>query len=285
MGKIFFQLLGLLTILILVLSACNLPGSSLTPRVEARTEQPATEAVKFIESTATQTKPVEVTPTNTPAATATETLRPKPSATFTAEPPVAEVVRESNCRMGPGSLYKLIAKYPVGQKLEIVAKDLGGGYWFVRNPEKAEEQCYLLGQNIKISGETTALPKFTPPPSPTAAPYFKLTFKKFDTCEGSNFALFVVENVGSVPFRSAYIKVINQGSGKSVEQGLNAFDLRVKCVLAKNIAPLDPGETGYVASPKFKWSGTGGKLRAIIMACTEQNLKGTCVTQTLDIKE
>jgi hypothetical protein len=56
-------------------------------------------------------------------------------------------------------------------------------------------------------------------------------------------------------------------------------------VLAKNIAPLDPGETGYVASPPFKWSGHGGRLRAVIMACTEQNLKGTCVTQSLDIKE
>lgn len=283
MHKTFFQVLGLLTTVALVVSACNLPISSATPEVTAQTEQTATETVMVIEATATQA----VTPTDTeaPAPTATETLTPKPSATATPEPPMAKVVRETNCRVGPGGLYTLVATYQVGQMLEVVAKDLGGGYWFVKNPEKPEEQCYLLAQNITISGETTALPKYTPPSSPTAAPYFNLTFKKFDTCQGVDFALFIVENVGSVPFRSAYIKVINQKSGKSVEQALNAFDLRVKCVLAKNIAPLNPGATGYVASAPFKWSGHADKLRAIIMVCTEKNLKGTCITQTVDIKE
>jgi hypothetical protein len=283
MHKTFFQVLGLLTTVALVVSACNLPISSATPEVTAQTEQTATETVMVIEATATHA----ITPTDTeaPAPTATETLTPKPSATATPEPPLAKVVRETNCRVGPGGLYTLVATYQVGQMLEVVAKDLGGGYWFVKNPEKPEEQCYLLAQNITISGETTALPKYTPPSSPTAAPYFNLTFKKFDTCQGVDFALFIVENVGSVPFRSAYIKVINQKSGKSVEQALNAFDLRVKCVLAKNIAPLNPGATGYVASAPFKWSGHADKLRAIIMVCTEKNLKGTCITQTVDIKE
>lgn len=283
MHKTFFQVLGLLTTVALVVSACNLPISSATPEVTAQTEQTATETVMVIEATATHA----ITPTDTeaPAPTATETLTPKPSATATPEPPLAKVVRETNCRVGPGGLYTLVATYQVGQMLEVVAKDLGGGYWFVKNPEKPEEQCYLLAQNITISGETTALPRYTPPSSPTAAPYFNLTFKKFDTCQGVDFALFIVENVGSVPFRSAYIKVINQKSGKSVEQALNAFDLRVKCVLAKNIAPLNPGATGYVASAPFKWSGHADKLRAIIMVCTEKNLKGTCITQTVDIKE
>jgi hypothetical protein len=284
MHKPFSQLFGLLAAAALVLSACNMPSANATAEATARTEPSATEAVMVIEA-ATQTMPAEAISSDTPTVTATETSTPKPSATATPEPPEAKVVRETNCRTGPGGMYKLVAKYQVGQMLEVVAKDLGGGYWFVKNPEKPEEQCYLLAQNITISGETTALPKFTPPPSPTAAPYFEVSFKKFDACHGESFALFVVENVGSVPFRSAYIKVTNQKINKSVEQGLNAFDLRVGCVLAKNIAPLDPGGTGYVASPTFKWSGHGEKLRAVIMACTEKNLKGTCVTQTIDIKD
>jgi hypothetical protein len=280
MRRAFFQLPGLLTIVAIILSACNLPGVKVTSAVTA--EVSATEAVTVIELAATQT---QVIPTETPTVTPTETLTPEPSATATPEPPMAKVVRESNCRIGPGGLYELVAKYQVGQMLEVVARDLGSSYLFVRNPEKPEEQCYLLAQNITISGETTALPRYTPPPSPTAAPYFNLTFKKFDACNGVDFAVFTVENTGSTPFRSAYIKVINQKANLSVEQALNAFDLRVKCVLAKNIAPLDPGGTGYVASPPFKWSGHGTKLRAVIMLCTEKNLKGSCVTQTVDIKE
>lgn len=285
MRKTFFQLSGLLTTAALVLSACNLPIGNATSEIAPPTERPPTNTLTVIELAATEAKPTEVVPTDTPTLTATATLTPEPSATATPEPPMAEVVRESNCRAGPGALYKLVATYQVGQVIEIVAKDLGGGYWFVKNPEKPEEQCYLLAQNIRISGDTAALPKFTPPPSPTAAPYFEATFKKFDACNGVSFVTFVIENVGSVPFRSAYIKVIYPRIDKSVEQAVNAFDLRVKCVLAKNIAPLDPGGTGYLSSPPFKWSGHGEKLRAVIMACTEQNLKGTCITQTVDIKE
>jgi hypothetical protein len=269
----------------LILSACNMPGDSAASEGTPPLAPSATRAVAAVDLPATQTKPVEVIPTDTPTVTPTETLTPKPSETPTPQPPKAEVVRETNCRTGPGGLYKLVAKYQVGQVLDIIAKDLGGGYWYVQDPEKPEEQCYLMAQNIKVVGETTALPRYTPPPSPTAAPYFEVSFRKFDTCEGVDYAVFTVENVGSVPFRSVYIKVTNPKANKSVEQSLNAFDLKVKCVLAKNIAPLDPGEIGYVSSPPFKWAGHGAKLRAVIMACTEQNLKGTCVTQTVDIKE
>ena len=281
MRTTFFQLFCFVTTVVLILSACNLPSSNPTAENTPQTEQSTTNAVTTIESPATQTRQA----TKTPTVTATETPLSEPSATATPEAPMAEVVRETNCRVGPAGNYDLVSTYQAGQMLEIVAKDLGGGYWFVKNPEKPEEQCYLLAQNITITGDTLALPKFTPQPSPTAAPYFKVDFKKFDTCEGEDFALFVLENTGSVPFRSAYIKVTDQKVNKSVEQALNAFDLRVGCVLAKNIAPLDPGATGYVHTPPFTWAAHGHKLRAVIMICTEKNLKGTCVTQTVDVKE
>jgi hypothetical protein len=278
MRKTFFQLFCLLTIGVLVLSACNLPG-----RNAAADSTPAPEeSTATVELTATQT---EVVPTPTPTVTATETRISTSTATATPEPPIAEVGRESNCRIGPGGAYDLVATYQTGQMLEVVAKDLGGGYWFVKNPEKPEEQCYLLANNITITGDTAALPKFTPQPSPTAAPYFQLSFKRLETCEGNNFAVFVVENTGSVPFRSAYIKVTDLRADKSVEQALNAFDLRVGCVLAQNIAPLDQGKIGYVHSPPFTWRGNANKLRAVIMLCTEKNLVGTCVTQTLEVTE
>jgi hypothetical protein len=262
----------------LILSACNLPVTA-TAEIPVQTEPPAASATVI--STATQTKAVL---TETPSTTATETPLPEASATSTPEAPKAEVVRETNCRTGPAGNYDLVATYPLGQLLEVIAKDLGAGYWFVRNPEKPDEQCYLLAQNIRITGDTSALPKFTPLASPTSMPYFKVDFKKFDTCKAMDFAIFVVENTGSIPFRSAYIKVTDLKVNQSVEQAINAFDLHVGCTLAKNIAPLNPGETGYVESPPFDWNPRGHKLRATFMLCTEQNLKKTCVTQTIEVK-
>ena len=277
MRTTFIQLTCLLIIAVLILSACNLPVNEATTAVPAQTEM----STATLESTATST---EALPTETPTATATETLTPKPSLTATIEIPMAEVVRETNCRIGPAGNYELVAKYQVGQMLQVVAQDLGAGYWFVQNPDKPEEQCWLLAQNIRINGDTSALPKFTPQPSPTAAPYFNVKFKKFDTCKGEDFAVFTVENVGSVPFRSAYIKVTDLRVNKSVETALNAFDQFVGCVLAKNIAPLNQGATGYVNSPSFTWNARNNKLSAVIMLCTEQNLKGTCVQQSVSVK-
>ena len=282
MRKTFYLLFCVLAMGTLILSACNLPDTLATAEVSSPTEQTLATATATIELTPTQ---AQVANTQTPTLTATETPLPEPSATATPETPGAEVVRESNCRAGPAGNYELVAKYPVGQKLDVVAKDLGAGYWFVTNPEKPEEQCYLLAQNIKIEGDTSVLPKFTPPASPTSAPYFNVSFKKFDTCKGADFASFIVENTGSVPFRSAYIKVIDQKANKSVEQALNAFDQFAGCVLAKNIAPLNSGATGYVTSPSFQWTVNRDKLRAVIMLCTEKDLKGACVTQTINVKK
>jgi hypothetical protein len=282
MRTTFFKFLYLLTISALVLSACNMPGNSATAETTSTPQPSATKATATRELTAS---PTEVLLTETPSETATETPRPEPSATATPDIPMATVGRESNCRTGPAGNYDLVATYQPGQVLEVVANDLGAGYLFVRNPEKPEEQCYLLANSLTIDGDLAALPKFTPRASPTAAPYFAASFKKFDTCEGYDYALFVVENTGSVAFRSVYIKVTDQKAGKSVEQVLSAFDLRVKCVLAKNIAPLDPGMIGYVTSPPFKWNARANKLQAILMLCTEKALKGTCVSQAVEVKK
>ena len=282
MRRTFFQFFCLLTTAVLILSACNLPGNNVTGETSPPTEQSTATATATIKLTATPTK---IHPTDTPIATTTETQTPEPSATDTPKVVTAEVMRESNCRIGPAGNYTLVATYQVGQMLEIVANDLGAGYLFVKNPEKPEEQCYLLAQNIKLSGDISILPKFTPLPSPTVAPYFNASFKKWDKCKGEDFALFTVENVGSVPFRSAYIRVTDHKANRSVEQALNAFDLMTGCIVAINIAPLNNGATGYVHSPTFKWAARGNTLQAVIQLCTEKDLKGTCVLQFVEVDE
>ena len=272
-----FSLFCFLLVGILVLSSCNMPNNPFSP-TETPTPSP----------TFTKTSTPTATPTDTPTITPTPTDTPTPTMTFTPTPVVikAMVQRESNCRIGPAGNYDLVAKYQVGQEVEIVANDLGAGYIVVKNLEKPEEQCYMLKQNLKIDKDVdlSVLPKFTPLPSPTAIPYFEITFKRWDNCNGKQYVVFDVVNVGSSPFRSVYIKVIDDKADKSVESAYNAFDLRVGCVLAKNIAPLNPGGTGYLRSEEMNWNARDGELRAIVMACTEQGLKGVCVTRVVQIK-
>jgi hypothetical protein len=279
-----FQLFYFLGVMALVLSSCNLPVSNPVTETPSQLVQAMVASTETPDRAATQTSQAVLLPTDTAMVTATETPLPEPTFTATPEYPKAEVNRETNCRLGPGGLYDLVATYQAGQMLDVVGMGLAQGYWYIQNPDKAEEQCYLLAQNVTLSGDSSALPKFTPPPSPTSAPYFEASFKKFDNCKG-DFANFSVENTGSTPFRSAYIKVTDTKVSKSVEHALNAFDLFVGCTLAKNIAPLDPGETGYVHSPTFNWVVHRDKLQAVIMLCTEKDLKGMCVTRTLEVKK
>ena len=279
----FSHLFVFLAVLTLAALACNLPVSSPTP--EALTLQPMIEATETMDLAATQTSQAALLPSESATTAATETPLPEPSATATVEAPKAKVNRETNCRVGPGGLYDLVATYQTGQMLEILAIDLGSAYWFVSNPEKPNEQCYVMVQNVTVDGDTSALPKFTPQPSPTPPPYFEAKYKKLDTCNGNRFANFSVENTGSVTFRSAYIKLTDTKANKSAEQALNVFDLYVGCILAKNISPLDPGDTGYVPSPSLTWNIHEDKLKAVVMLCSEKDLKGICVTRTVEVKK
>lgn len=278
MRKTFIQLSCLLIIGGLVLSSCNLPEGTATAEVLSPTE-PSTATTEPTDT------PTEAPPTETPTIPPTETLTPEPSATFTPVPPMARVGRESNCRVGPGGMYNLVATYQDGQMLEIMARDLGGGYILIRNPEKPEELCYLLANNVTITGDIAVLPKYTPLPSPTAAPYFEVAYKKFDVCKGDDFVLFTVENTGNFAFRSAYVRVVDKKANQSVEHVLSAFDLMTGCIVAINVAPLEPGASGHLHSPPLKWNARGNTLQAVFQLCTEKALKGTCVIRTIEFSE
>lgn len=261
------------------LLACNMPSASTPePTPEQATPIPPSET-----SPPTDTPAPSDTPT--PSLTPTETATPEPSATPTVQIPVAEVFRETNCRTGPAGNYGLVAVIAAGTMVEIIAQDLGAGYyWYIRNPENPEEGCWLLAQNATVAGDTSALPQFTPLPSPTKAPGFTVAFKNFDICKGGYFVRFSITNTGDVNFRSAYVKVTDTKTQEVREQSLNAFDLTEGCIVAINVAPLTPGKSAHVQSPTFNKDPRNNRLNAVIMLCTEQNLRGTCVTQTLEIR-
>jgi hypothetical protein len=292
-----FRIFCALSAVILAASACALPMAapvSPTPEMPtapalaaSATAQPAT-----LEPTASPLPPTETAvPENTatPAPTDTATLPvgvfPTDTPSPTLEPVIAEVMKETNCRKGPAGNYDLVTTFQAGVKLVVVARDLGGGFVFVQNPDKPEEFCYVLSNNIKVTGDTEVLPQFTPLASPTAAPNFSAKFKKYGVCKGQQYAMFDIVNTGSVPFRSAYIKVTNLKNNESTEKVVDAFDLYTECIIAKNISPLDPGATGYLSGAPFLKDPRGQKVRAIIQVCSEKSLKGSCVNTVIEINQ
>jgi len=259
---------------LILLSGCNLPVASSTPTAPA-------EPVVM----PTFTSPaLPDTPTSEPSPTLTPTLTPEPSLTPTPEIPLAQTLKETPCYAGPAGNYERVTTFPAGTTLQVLANDLGGGFFFVSNPAQAGESCWALGANLSLSGQTAALPRFTAPPSPLPAPAFSAEYKKIYVCGEDAYVMFIIQNTGGANFRSAYIKATDVKSGASTEQAVNAFDLLDQCVVAKNIAPLKVGGMGYLYAPPFKKEIRGRLLKVVLMLCTEQNLKGACVTQTLEVK-
>lgn len=106
-----------------------------------------------------------------PAATVTETLESGPSpvvnptATATAAAS-AQLTRGTNCRTGPFRFYDLITTILDGERVEILAQNEEGNYWYVVNPDDPEEGCWLWARYTEVEGDTGVVPVFTPPPTP-----------------------------------------------------------------------------------------------------------------------
>ncbi len=270
-----FRVFTIAAVILATMMACSMP--TLLPASPTKTPTPPP-----TDTTAPSPIPTD---TPTPANTATETLTPEPSTTPTKVLPTAKVLSETNCRIGPGPMYDLVVTFKANAMVNVLAADLGGGYWFVQDATQPDKSCWILGTHLTISGDTSSLPQFTPPPTPTSAPNFNVTFKNFDKCKGDPFARFIVQNTGSSSFRSAYVRVTDLKSGAVEENSMNAFDLTVGCIVAQNIAPLGVGASGYVQSDQFNKDPGGDKLRAVVMLCTDKDLKGACVTKSVDFSK
>jgi len=103
--------------------------------------------------------PTETT-TPTITLTATQTLTPTP------DKPMVSVSVDTNCRTGPGKQYDLIGALLVGEKADVVGESTEGGYWIIKNPDRAGE-CWLWGYYASVTGRTEGLVRYTPPPTPT----------------------------------------------------------------------------------------------------------------------
>ncbi len=162
-------ILGSSVILFLLLaSGCNLPSSGQEYTVDelvATYQQQTLSAGGGGSSTDdTNGNGSEITETLQPKVTMTPTITLTP----TQEKPMVSVSVDTNCRSGPGKIYDWIGGLLVGEQAEVVGQSMDGQYWVIKNPDKAGE-CWLWGNYATVTGPTAALPKYTPPPTPTPA--------------------------------------------------------------------------------------------------------------------
>jgi len=77
------------------------------------------------------------------------------------------VSQNTNCRRGPGTQYDVNGSLLVGQTAEVVGKNLSSNYWIIKTPGSSSGTCWLWGQYATIIGDTSSLAEITAPPTPT----------------------------------------------------------------------------------------------------------------------
>lgn len=233
------------------------------------------------------------TATHTASPTWTPSLTPTPSFTptllildtFTPFIPMISVSVPTNCRTGPGTVYPRTGALLVGQFAQIYGVDPTGHWWQIRDPSGGE-LCWMSDLYATITGYTGDVPVYTPAPTPTPtpAPSFGLSYDGLVSCTGEWWPELRLDNTGDVTFRSIQIDLKDNATSDTVSNDWNSFIDNYDCSSTKSRSTLEPDRGVTVSSPPFGHDPSGHNLRADVMLCTQRNLDGDCVTETIKFK-
>lgn len=298
--------LPLLLILLLGVFACIVPGIPQIDQNAAGTavQQTLSAIIKQTEdagqsivdvSSDTPEATFTAFPTFTPMATSTPTLVPTSTLTVTPVPswtptfPMISVSVATNCRLGPGKVYQLVGGLPAGEWVRVYARDPGEDYWYIRNPDKPSQFCWVWGEYATVIGPVGGLAIYTPPPSPTPtmtstpAPDFDASYSGLQSCNGKFWADIKLKNTGTGTFRSVSMTLtdtVTKAVKTTIKDGftdLTGCNSTTKDTLA-------PGKTVIASSPAFAYNPGGHKINASITLCTATGLNGYCVTLKMTFK-
>jgi hypothetical protein len=119
--------------------------------------------------------PQQPAQTEPPAPQATEApvqIQTEPPAPQATEPPVQtgspsiSVSLDTNCRAGPSVEYEKLGYLLPGQTAVVLGRSDSGDWWYIENPRKPGENCWLWGEYATLQGDVAGIPPVEPPPPP-----------------------------------------------------------------------------------------------------------------------
>ena len=165
----------MLTLLLLMLAACS-PTQPATPTPDiVQTALIATTNWMSESSTqsaaATQTQLAQITPTETSTPVPTLVLATLTPIQPTVPAVMATVLNESNCRMGVYKFFPSLEILKTGTTAAVIGQNTENGMWW--KLQTANNQCWVAGNNLSITGDTSKVAVVKSPPTPTPIPALK----------------------------------------------------------------------------------------------------------------
>jgi hypothetical protein len=242
---------------------------------------------------------------------------PAPQAT---EPPAGETglptisaSADTNCRQGPGVDYSELGYLMAGGTSSVHGKEPSGNWWYIQNPQKPGEYCWVWEGTTTVSGDTSGLPLVEPPPLPepekgpaqTEPPQkgpppqeppgenppppevvnfnYEVSFSNIHLCGDYLYAFFEIRNTGNIPLK--WHKVMNHrpDGGKFLggTGGNGAFISHEQHCLSPSEPVLDPGYVAYIPGNIGKPPMSEPKVESTIKVCSEVEESGICQTKVL----
>ncbi len=276
MNKIKF---GTIFLLVVMLSACNLPLGNAGPSLDTAGTA-AAQGTSVAQSIAQTLAAAE---SNTPEFTQTASLTPQPTASFTPEVPMVIVSSETNCRTGPGTAYDIVGVLKVGETAQVTGRDSSGGSWIIRNPDGAGD-CWLWAQYATVTGNTQALPVIEVPPTPTPSAAFNASYDGMITCMGEYAFRIRINNPGSITWESVRVVVTDTVTATTKTHTADTFKARSGCPIDNELQNLETNEPGIVTTAipgQFVYNPAGHAMTAEVTVCSANGLAGTCLTKSL----
>jgi uncharacterized protein YraI len=269
---------SLTVVLVLILSACSLPGGG------TNTDQPEDPHAMetFIANGIAQTQTAMAS--LLPAITLTASETPSPTLSPTPAVPTVSVTIETNCRSGPGTVYEIIGVLQPGETAEVMGRSSDGGTWIIRNPDGAGS-CWLWGQYATVTGNWQILPVFDPPPTPTPTAGFSLAYLSTPFCMSDYAFRFQLVNTGSVTWQSYRVVVTDSTTASTYNYTEDKFTEYTGCGAHVNqLLDLEPGEGGVAGnwgSATLPYNPAGHTMSATFTLCSLDGLAGQCVDKTI----
>ena len=227
-----------------------------------------------------------------PTFTPTQTLTATEAFTPTSVNPQISVSVPTNCRNGPGKVYVRVGALLVGETAQVYGRDPTSRYWYIPNPDRSGEFCWVWGEYATLNGNSAFLPVYTPPPTPTPtftpkptftltpSPDFEASYSSLDTCVGW-WVEIKLKNNGSIPFKSMGITIKDTVTDIVLANFVDGFTNIDGCLSTTTRDTLGVGKTHVISAPAFNYDPSGHKLRATIILCSDIGQSGTCVTNTI----
>ena len=152
-----------LVVLVVGILACVVPpGMTPTPIIVTQVVVVPNQEEQPAQVTPTLPPPTAPMFTATLLATGTSISTATSTATATLTGPVITLIKNANCRKGPGTAYEVVTSYLKGQTLQILNRnpDLNNTWWEIKMPTGG--RCWISLLTGQAYGDFDAIPTVTP---------------------------------------------------------------------------------------------------------------------------